>query len=45
MRINVITIERMKRSFSNLGILKKQEDLIVFPMHEFTDLYEESKRD
>lgn len=27
--------------FYNLGIFKKHEDLIVFPMHEFIDFYEE----
>jgi hypothetical protein len=42
-KLSTIEMERMKTSFIFLCIFKEHEDLVVFPMHEFIDFYENSK--
>jgi hypothetical protein len=41
MRVSVVEMENDESIFHNMGVFKKHEDLIIFPMHEFIDFYEE----
>jgi len=41
MRLSIIEMEKDETVFYNLGIFNEHEDLIVFPIHEFLDFYEE----
>jgi len=41
MRLSVIEMKKDEGKFYNLEIFKEHEDLIVFPMHEFLDFYQE----
>jgi hypothetical protein len=41
MRLNVIEMENDEGIHYNQGVFKQYEDLIIFPMHEFMDFYQE----
>jgi len=41
MRLSVIEMENDEGISCNQGVFRKYEDLIIFPMHEFIDFYEE----
>lgn len=41
MRLSVVEMSEDETIFYNLGVFREHEDLIVFPMHEFQNFYEE----
>jgi hypothetical protein len=41
MRLSVVEMSEDETIFYNIGVFREHEDLIVFPMHEFQNFYEE----
>lgn len=41
MRLSVVEMSEDETIFYNLRVFREHEDLIVFPMHEFQNFYEE----
>ncbi|MGC9516850.1 MAG: hypothetical protein ACP5C3_04035 [Methanomicrobiales archaeon] len=43
MRLSIVQIGKDESVFYNLGIFKEDEELVVFPLYEFEDYYEENR--